>query len=68
MLIFLIFILLYIIAPQNGCTLIIQNILQDFDKLNTEYKKLEFNYSSLLKTARAEIERKGEIIKNLNTE
>ncbi|CAH0727904.1 unnamed protein product, partial [Brenthis ino] len=41
---------------------------KDFDKLNSEYKKLEINYSSLLKTARAEIERKGEIIKNLNLE
>ncbi|XP_023941927.2 repetitive organellar protein isoform X2 [Bicyclus anynana] len=40
----------------------------DFDKLNSEYKKLEMNYSSLLKTARAEIERKSEMIKSLNSE
>ncbi|XP_050342448.1 putative uncharacterized protein DDB_G0282133 isoform X2 [Nymphalis io] len=41
---------------------------KDFDKVNFEYKKLEINYSSLLKTARAEIERKTETIKNLNLE
>ncbi|XP_026485865.2 uncharacterized protein LOC113393277 isoform X1 [Vanessa tameamea] len=43
-----------------------KNILQDFDKVNSEYKQLEINYSSLLKTARAEIERKTEMIKDLN--
>ncbi|XP_046960185.1 uncharacterized protein MAL13P1.304-like isoform X2 [Vanessa cardui] len=42
-------------------------ILQkDFDKVSSEYKQLEINYSSLLKTARAEIERKTEMIKDLN--
>ncbi|XP_060801184.1 uncharacterized protein LOC106130151 isoform X1 [Amyelois transitella] len=45
-----------------------KNILQDFDKLAGEYKKLEMNYSSLLKTARAEVERKTQIIANLNME
>ncbi|XP_032511275.2 uncharacterized protein LOC116765791 isoform X1 [Danaus plexippus] len=45
-----------------------KNILQDFDKLSGEFKNLERNYSSLLKTARAEIERKTETIKNLNLE
>ncbi|XP_047526630.1 uncharacterized protein LOC125063944 isoform X2 [Vanessa atalanta] len=39
---------------------------KDFDKVNSEYKQLEINYSSLLKTARAEIERKTEMIKDLN--
>ncbi|XP_059048393.1 titin homolog [Achroia grisella] len=45
-----------------------KNILQDFDKLTLEYSKLESNYSSLLKTARAEVERKTQIITNLNKE
>ncbi|KAM3962925.1 uncharacterized protein ACR2FA_003023 [Aphomia sociella] len=45
-----------------------KNILQEFDKLTSEYTKLEMNYSSLLKTARAEVERKSQIITNLNIE
>lgn len=53
---------------MDGSKLIFQNILQDFDKLSGEFKNLERNYSSLLKTARAEIERKTETIKNLNLE
>ncbi|XP_050668251.1 uncharacterized protein LOC126967693 isoform X2 [Leptidea sinapis] len=40
----------------------------EFDKLNGEYKKLQLNYSTLLKTARAEIERKTHMITNLNIE
>ncbi|CAK1603984.1 unnamed protein product [Parnassius mnemosyne] len=45
-----------------------ENILQDFDKLAAEHKKLELNYSSLLRTAKAEIERKTQLIKDLNIE
>ncbi|XP_014363390.2 metacaspase-2 isoform X1 [Papilio machaon] len=45
-----------------------KNILQDFDMLAVEHKKLELNYSSLLKTAKAEIERKTLMIKELNLE
>nr|XP_034824821.1 uncharacterized protein DDB_G0289357-like [Maniola hyperantus] len=53
---------------SSAMTRLQMNILQDFDKLHSEYKKLEMNYSSLLKTARAEIERKADMIKSLNTE
>ncbi|XP_039748908.1 uncharacterized protein LOC120625772 isoform X4 [Pararge aegeria] len=57
------------LEEYSSATIRLQNnILQDFDKLNSEYKKLELNYSSLLKTARAEIERKSEMIKSLNSE
>ncbi|CAG9560319.1 unnamed protein product [Danaus chrysippus] len=46
----------------------LHRLQKDFDKLSGEFKNLERNYSSLLKTARAEIERKTETIKNLNLE
>ncbi|CAH2107583.1 unnamed protein product [Euphydryas editha] len=46
----------------------IAQLQKDFDKVNGEYKKLEINYSSLLKTARAEIQRKTDMINNLNLE
>ncbi|XP_053602254.1 titin-like isoform X2 [Plodia interpunctella] len=49
-------------------TLTLEKLQKDFDKLADEYKKLELNYSSLLKTARAEIERKTKIITDLNIE
>ncbi|KAI8428654.1 hypothetical protein MSG28_007384 [Choristoneura fumiferana] len=41
---------------------------KDYDNLSAELKKLETNYSSLLKSARAEIKRKTDMIKNLNIE
>ncbi|CAH2075110.1 unnamed protein product, partial [Iphiclides podalirius] len=46
----------------------IDTLQKDYDKLAAEHKKLEHNYSSLLKTARAEIERKTLMIKELNIE
>ncbi|XP_011551323.3 uncharacterized protein DDB_G0283697 isoform X1 [Plutella xylostella] len=45
-----------------------KEILQDFDDLTTEHQRLLANYSSLLKTARAEIERKTQVITNINNE
>ncbi|XP_022815975.1 uncharacterized protein LOC111349208 isoform X1 [Spodoptera litura] len=45
-----------------------KDILQDYDKLELEFKMLEHNYSSLLKTARSEIERKTKMISELNKE
>ncbi|XP_061709471.1 E3 ubiquitin-protein ligase RBBP6-like [Cydia pomonella] len=45
-----------------------KSILQDFDKLEAEFKRLESNYSSLLKISRAEIQRKTDMITNLNIE
>ncbi|XP_049865686.1 uncharacterized protein DDB_G0283697-like isoform X2 [Pectinophora gossypiella] len=41
---------------------------KDYDKLTSEFKIMEINFSSLLKTSRAEIERKTQIITNLNME
>ncbi|KPI98023.1 hypothetical protein RR46_11144 [Papilio xuthus] len=46
----------------------INKLQKDFDMLAVEHKKLELNYSSLLKTAKAEIERKTLMIKELNIE
>ncbi|XP_013134381.1 PREDICTED: uncharacterized protein LOC106100172 isoform X2 [Papilio polytes] len=46
----------------------INKLQKDFDTLAVEHKKLELNYSSLLKTAKAEIERKTLMIKELNIE
>ncbi|KAL4708394.1 hypothetical protein ACJJTC_019630, partial [Scirpophaga incertulas] len=45
-----------------------KNIFQDFNHLSTEFKKLEKNYSSLLKTAKDEIKRKTKMITDLNIE
>ncbi|KAG6456435.1 uncharacterized protein LOC115447507 isoform X2 [Manduca sexta] len=45
-----------------------EKLQNDFDLLSSEFKKLEHNYSSLLKTARSEIERKTQIITNINME
>ncbi|XP_063361453.1 histone-lysine N-methyltransferase set1-like [Cydia amplana] len=45
-----------------------KSILQDFDNLEAEFKRLESNYSSLLKISRAEIKRKTDMITNLNIE
>ncbi|KAJ8732199.1 hypothetical protein PYW08_014929 [Mythimna loreyi] len=45
-----------------------KEILQDYDNLEIAFKQLENNYSSLLKTARSEIQRKTERITQLNTE
>lgn len=45
-----------------------ESILQDYNNLSNEYKKLETRYSSLLKTAKAEILRKTQLITRLNTE
>ncbi|KAJ8732582.1 hypothetical protein PYW07_015181 [Mythimna separata] len=45
-----------------------KEILQDYDNLEIAYKHLEKNYSSLLMTARSEIQRKTERITQLNTE
>ncbi|CAH0627330.1 unnamed protein product [Chrysodeixis includens] len=45
-----------------------KQILQDYDTLASEFKQLENNYSSLLKTARSEIERKTQRITQLNKE
>ncbi|KAJ2939614.1 hypothetical protein O0L34_g14331 [Tuta absoluta] len=45
-----------------------KNLLQDLEDVNAKYKILQNNYSSLFKTAKAEIERKSEIITNLNAE
>ncbi|XP_068630371.1 general transcriptional corepressor trfA-like isoform X2 [Battus philenor] len=46
----------------------INKLQKDFDNLAAEHKKLQLNYSSLLKTAKAEIERKTCRIKELNIE
>ncbi|CAK1553479.1 unnamed protein product [Leptosia nina] len=46
----------------------LNRLQMDFDRLNAEHKKLEMNYSSLLKTAKSEIERKTKMIKQLNIE
>ncbi|XP_047020046.1 uncharacterized protein LOC124630277 isoform X2 [Helicoverpa zea] len=45
-----------------------QKLQRDYDTLEMEFKKLENNYSSLLKTARSEIERKNQRITQLNLE
>ncbi|XP_075970306.1 uncharacterized protein LOC142972844 isoform X2 [Anticarsia gemmatalis] len=39
---------------------------KDYDNLALEFHNLQMNYSSLLKTARAEVERKGQMISQLN--
>ncbi|XP_028159728.1 uncharacterized protein LOC114352345 isoform X1 [Ostrinia furnacalis] len=44
------------------------NLQKEFDKLSSDFKTLEMNYSSLLKTAKVEIERKTKIITDLNIE
>ncbi|KAJ0180046.1 hypothetical protein K1T71_004637 [Dendrolimus kikuchii] len=49
---------------DNG--LEIKKLQEDLDRITEEYHKLERNYSSLLKTARQEIERKTQTITNLN--
>ncbi|CAG5035698.1 unnamed protein product [Parnassius apollo] len=49
-------------------TTAIGKLQEDFDKLAAEHKKLELNYSSLLRTAKAEVERKTQMIKDLNIE
>ncbi|RVE49294.1 hypothetical protein evm_006088 [Chilo suppressalis] len=46
----------------------LDKLQKDFDKVSAEFKKLEINYSSLLKTAKQEIERKTQIITKLNIE
>uniref|UniRef100_A0A2A4IU39 Uncharacterized protein n=2 Tax=Heliothis virescens TaxID=7102 RepID=A0A2A4IU39_HELVI len=45
-----------------------EKLQRDYDTLEMEFKKLENNYSSLLKTARSEIERKTQRISQLNME
>ncbi|XP_063378886.1 myb-like protein X isoform X2 [Cydia fagiglandana] len=50
------------------CTVNMQKLQKDFDKLEAEFKRLESNYSSLLKISRAEIQRKTDMITNLNIE
>ncbi|KAL0892385.1 hypothetical protein ABMA27_015510 [Loxostege sticticalis] len=49
-------------------TIAMSKLQKDFDKLSSDFKKLEMNYSSLLKTAKVEIERKTKIITDLNIE
>lgn len=39
---------------------------REFDILDSEFNRLQINYSSLLKTARAEVERKAQLITQLN--
>ncbi|XP_026729453.1 uncharacterized protein LOC113495061 isoform X2 [Trichoplusia ni] len=46
----------------------LEKLQKDYDTLASEFKKLENNYSSLLKTARSEIERKTQRINQLNKE
>ncbi|XP_063532641.1 titin-like isoform X2 [Cydia strobilella] len=50
------------------CNAAMQKLQTDFDKLEAEFKRLESNYSSLLKISRAEIQRKTDMITNLNIE